>query len=236
MAANALTPIPNLDERQSGETKIVTPATTIPPPAPSNPIAARRVSVSAANKPIINKPSSEQPVEAAELAGKRIVGWGITQENDQPTPVLVLLVKGENDKASTRYELHVADRGVNRPPAQHSFEESSAIEATNDLQLGVRIISAALVPRPGRAWENNGAVRLVEHLALRLVLDPPPEPSEAAESGLGHNRTASKGGPRHCLYAHEQLNVTARVTTILDPMYQTTGAMKKPTTSGIVLV
>ncbi|KAF8747418.1 hypothetical protein RHS02_00148, partial [Rhizoctonia solani] len=217
MAANTLTPISNLDERQSGETKIVTPATTIPPPAPSNPIAARRVSVSAANKPIINKPSSEQPVEAAELAGKRIVGWGITQENDQPTPVLVLLVKGENDKASTRYELHVADRGVNRPPAQRthlrpdpgflspdllgpykqdSFEESSAIEATNDLQLGVRIISAALVPRPGRAWENNGAVRLVEHLALRLVLDPPPEPSEAAESGLGHNRTASKGGPK----------------------------------------
>ncbi|CAE6432010.1 unnamed protein product [Rhizoctonia solani] len=217
MAANALTPIPNLGERQSGETKIVTAAATIPPPTPSNPVTARRVSVSALVKPTINKPSVEKPVEAAELAGKRIVGWVIAQEADSPAPVLVLLVKGENDQTPTRYELHVAARGINRSPAQRthlrpdpgflapnllgpykrdSLDESSAVEATDDLQLGVRIISAALVPRPGRAWENNGAVRLVEHLALRLVLEPPPEPSEASQSGLGHARSGSTGGPK----------------------------------------
>ncbi|KAG8690605.1 hypothetical protein FRC11_010441 [Ceratobasidium sp. 423] len=217
MAANTLTPIPNLGQRQSGDTKIVTQAATIPPPTPSNPVIARRVSVSAATKPSINKPSAEKPAEATELIGKRIVGWGITQEAEQPAPVFVLLVKGENDQTPTRYELHVAARSGTRPPTQRthlrpdpgflapnllgpykrdSLDESSAVEVTNDLQLGIRIISAALVPRPGRDWESNGAVRLVDHLALRLMLESPPEPSETSGSGPGHARSASTGGPK----------------------------------------
>ncbi|CAE7138641.1 unnamed protein product [Rhizoctonia solani] len=214
MASNALTPIPNLSDRQSGETKIVIPAATIPPPTPSNPITARRISVSAAIKPTISKSSVEKPAEAAELTGKRIVGWGITQEADSPAPVLVLLVKGENDQTLARYELHVAARGVTRSPAQRthlrpdpgflspnllgpykrdSLDESSAVEATDDLQSGVRIISAALVPRPGRAWENNGAVRLVDNQVLRLMLESPPEPSEESRSEPGHARSGSIG-------------------------------------------
>lgn len=217
MAANNLTPIPNLYERQSGESKIITPAATIPPPTPSNPIAARRVSVSAATKPTgILKNTIDKPVEAAELGGKRIVGWGIIQDAEHPTPILVLMVKGDNDPTPTRYELHVADRGVPRPPAQRthlrpdpgflapnllgpykieSFDE--AVEnPPGDLKLGIRIISAALVPRPGRAWENNGAVRLVEHLAMRLVLEPAPEASEGSGAGQGHARSGSTGGPK----------------------------------------
>jgi hypothetical protein len=58
------------------------------------------VSVSTAIKPTINKSNTESPAEAAELAGKRIVGWGISQEADHPAPVLVLLVKGDNDQVS----------------------------------------------------------------------------------------------------------------------------------------
>ncbi|KAJ1305312.1 hypothetical protein OPQ81_000334 [Rhizoctonia solani] len=165
-------------------------------------------------KPISNL---EKPVEAAELVGKRIVGWGITQEAEQPAPVLVLLVKGENDQTPTRYELHVAARGVTRSPAQRthlrpdpgflapnllgpykrdSFDESVAVEETNDLLPGVRIISAALVPRPGRDWENNGALRLVDHLTLRLMLECVPGPSETSELGPGHSCSGSTGGPK----------------------------------------
>ncbi|KAG8679323.1 hypothetical protein FRC08_017049, partial [Ceratobasidium sp. 394] len=159
----------------------------------------------------------ETPVEASELSGKRIVGWAITHEAGEPVPVLVLLVKGDNDQTATRYELHVAARSVPRPPTQRthlrpdpaflapnllgpykreSIDESSAVESVPDeTALGIRIISAALVPRPGRAWENNGAVRLVEHLALRLILEPIADLSEAT-SEAGHTRSGSTGGPK----------------------------------------
>jgi hypothetical protein len=112
----------------------------------------------------------------------------------------------------------VADRGVPRPSAQRthlrpdpgflsssllgpykrdSIDDSSAIASEpTETGLGIRIVSAALVPRPGRAWENNGAVRLVEHLALRLILEPAPEPSEESGAGLGHSRSGSAGGPK----------------------------------------
>ncbi|KAF8603675.1 hypothetical protein BDV93DRAFT_508313 [Ceratobasidium sp. AG-I] len=216
MASNKLTPIPNLGDRQSGESKVITPASTIPPPPPTNPVAARRVSVSNAIKPTgITRSSDEKPVEAAELSGKRIVGWNISQVG-QSTPVLVLLVQGENSETATRYELHVADRGTPRPSAQRthlrpdpgflapnllgpykrdSIDESAiANDPPSDAGLGVRIISAALVPRPGRAWENNGAVRLVEHIALRLILEPTPEGTEETGAGLGHARSGSAGG------------------------------------------
>ncbi|KAG8716809.1 hypothetical protein FRC09_015173 [Ceratobasidium sp. 395] len=216
MAANNLTPIPNLGARQPGESKIITPAATIPAPPPTNPIAARRVSVSAANKPTgITKPITENTVEASELSGKRIVGWAITHEKDEPVPMLVLLAKGDNDQTAKRYELHVAARNVPRPATQRthlrpdpaflapdllgpyrreSIDESSAVESVPDERaLGVRIVSAALVPRPGRAWENNGAVRLVEHLALRLILEPTPESSRTE---AGHARSGSTGGPK----------------------------------------
>lgn len=214
MASNNLTPIPNLGARQSGESKVITPASTIPPPPPTNPVAARRVSVSNAVKPTGITRSSNS-VEAGELSGKRIVGWNISQA-PQSVPVLVLLVQGDNDETATRYELHVADRSTPRPAAQRTHlrpdpgflapnllgpykrdlidESAIANDPPSDVGLGVRIISAALVPRPGRAWENNGAVRLVEHLALRLILEPAPEASEGTGAGLGHARSGSAGG------------------------------------------
>ncbi|KAG9101727.1 hypothetical protein FRC06_002693 [Ceratobasidium sp. 370] len=219
MASNNLTPISNPAGRQPGESKVVTPAATIPAPPPTNPVAARRVSVSAASKPAgIAKSIKEKPVEASELSGKRIVGWAITHEVGGPVPVLVLLVKGDNDQTATRYELHVAARSVPRPPTQHthlhpdpaflapnllgpykrdSIDESSAVESLPDERaLGVRIISAALVPRPAHAWENNGAVRLVENIALRLTLEPTTDTSEAARAEPGHARSGSTGGPK----------------------------------------
>jgi len=219
MASTNLTPLPNSATRLPGEAKVVTPAVTIPAPRPTNPVAARRVSVSAASKPAtIAKSIKETPVEASELSGKRIVGWAITHEVGEPVPVLVLLVKGDNDQTATRYELHVAARSVPRPPTQRThlrpdpaflapnllgpykrelIDESSAFESVPDERArGVRIISAALVPRPGRAWENNGAVRLVEHLALRLVLEPTPSVSEATGTEIGHARSGSTGGPK----------------------------------------
>ncbi|QRV93361.1 hypothetical protein RhiJN_21379 [Ceratobasidium sp. AG-Ba] len=219
MAAHNLTPIPNLAARQSGESKIVTPASTIPAPPPTNPIAARRVSVSAANKPaVIAKSFLEKNVEASELNGKRIIGWTITQEGDETVPTLVLLVKGDNDQTATRYELHVAARNVPRPTTQHthlmpdpaflapnmlgpykreSIDESSAVESEpGERALGVRIISAALVPRPGRSWENNGAIRMVDQITLRLVLEPVPEESESVGTAAGHARSASTSTPK----------------------------------------
>lgn len=218
MASNNLTPIPNLGARQPGEARIITPATTIPAPPPTNPIAARRVSVSAVNKPaVIAKTLHQKNVEASELSGKRIVGWTITHEEGEPIPMLVLLVKGDNDQTSTRYELHVAARSAPRPATQRthlipdpaflapsllgpykreSMDESSAVESEpGEGPLGVRIISAALVPRPGRAWENNGAVRMVEQLALRMILEPTPE-SESTGKEAGHARSGSTGGPK----------------------------------------
>ncbi|QRW07513.1 hypothetical protein RhiLY_06512 [Ceratobasidium sp. AG-Ba] len=202
MAAHNLTPIPNLAARQSGESKIVTPASTIPAPPPTNPIAARRVS----------------NVEASELNGKRITGWTITQERDEPVPMLVLLVKGDNDQTATRYELHVAARNVPRrrlriltssPTLLSSLPICSGLTNANRLMnqarvesepgeraLGVRIISAALVPRPGRSWENNGAIRMVDQVTLRLILEPVPEESESVGTAASHARSASTSTPK----------------------------------------
>ncbi|KAG9097859.1 hypothetical protein FRC07_010725, partial [Ceratobasidium sp. 392] len=218
-ASNNLTPIPNPAVRQPGEAKVITPAATIPAPPPTNPIAARRVSVSAATRPTgITKSTNENAVEASELSGKRIVGWTITHEVGGLVPVLVLLVKGDNDQTATRYELHVAARSVPRPAAQRthlrpdpaflapnllgpykrdSIDESSAVESAPDSRAnGVRIISAAVVPRPGRDWENNGAVRMVEHPALRLMLEPTTDVLQEAGTEAGHARSGSTGGPK----------------------------------------
>lgn len=92
----------------------------------------------------------------------------------------------------------MADRGA-RPPAQRTQFPLDAgflgvlggLECNVDAKVdgeGVRIMSAAVVPRPERAWENNGAVRIVERLALRLVVE-----QDQPETRAGHARTASIG-------------------------------------------
>lgn len=130
-----------------------------------------------------------KPLEGDVLQGKRIVGWKVDKEGNL-TPSLLLVVVDEANNQE-RYQVRVAEHlfapSQKRRPGfvtEIKLDPAFTIPSgplsqykkdTDDFEVeegtpGVKIISAALVTRPGRAWENNGAVRMVEYIALKLTI------------------------------------------------------------------